>query len=171
MTESRNETWWRRAYLALGALLLVPLTFAQLPCPPDPGMDPNTVPFPMDPNFVFGKVLGWGWGRLPVVFDKSGSVCDPDGDDVTLELISWKYENPPGTIASPLMANADPNEILVAHDPNAQSYNVLFTPSQPGTYYAVLRVEDPYGAIDIGTIAFDVRQQNQPPVIGVCGGQ
>jgi hypothetical protein len=135
-------------FVVLGALF-VAVSLA-IDCPPTPF---KPAPPDIDPNLVHFKLLcvKTGIENRPICLTLSA--CDPDGDPLTYKVLHG------------------PAGMQVANDANEAS---LCWMAQFGTWYVDIEVKDdppgdPNEALtDRGTIIYQIRRENKPPVLGGC---
>ena len=116
----------------------------------------ETCPFPIDPNMVEGKLLGW------IVIEAGRSIThtrtwhDPDGDEATVEIVKG------------------PEHARIVNRSKIGSYTILWTPQQPQTTSIVVRATDkprlgqPQSAT--GTLLIQVLPPRRILTRSPCGG-
>ena len=117
---------------------------------------PMAIPFPYDPNAVEYKLLAGvdvRVGREAVV---DVNCYDPDGDPFSVRVLNWQAG---------------------MNCTNGTTWRLRWTPidGQEGLHYVNIEAwdfpPDPNDALtDRGTLVFNVRPRNRPPVLLPCGG-
>lgn len=117
--------------------------------------DPNTSPYPIDPNLVTGKLLGTVRQRAGLDRVAKFAYGEPDGDEVTVALASA------------------PAGMTITHDPNNMSYQLSWQPDAEGQYQVIVSVTDvPKAGLpqtNMGTIMWFVEPENRSPYLLACG--
>ena len=121
---------------------------------------PNNIPFAYDPNAVEYKILCGIDVRAGQEVIVAINCYDPDGDPYSIRVLNWQ---------------AGMN-LAVSNDPNNPT-ELKWTPTneQAGLHYINIEAwdfpPDPNDSlIDRGTLVFNVRLRNRPPVLLPCGG-
>jgi hypothetical protein len=130
-------------------------------CPEPNYPDLKDCPFPVDPNLVRGKLLGWIRVEVGQELIHTWTWCDPDGDPATAEIL------------------AGPEGVQLVDRSKTSSYTLLWRPRVPGVAAIVVRVTDkPIDAeprSSIGTVLVQAVPRGQR--LGLsrgprgCGGQ
>ncbi len=141
-----------------GVIVLLPLVIGSSePCPEPNYPSVQECPFPIDPNLVTGKLLGWLRVEVGRALTDTRVWCDPDGDPAVVEVLSG------------------PEGVKLVNRPKTGSYTILWTPRQPMTTALVLRVTDNPGRgeakSDTGTILIQVLPPQSRRAAKPCGGQ
>ncbi len=116
---------------------------------------PNAIPFPYDPNVVMYKLLG----GIDVRAGQEGIVdvnCyDPDGDPFSIRILNWQAG---------------------MNCTKGTTWRLKWTPTnlQQGLHYINIEAwdfpPDPNDSLtDKGTLVFNVRPRNRPPILLPCG--
>ncbi|MBN2133876.1 MAG: hypothetical protein JW741_30520 [Sedimentisphaerales bacterium] len=142
--------------LASMVVLLPLLVGTSRRCPEPNYPTVEDCPFPVDPNLVVGKLLGWV--RLeagqPLVHTRRW--CDPDGDPARVKVLQG------------------PEGLELINRPKTASYTLLWTPRHPMTTAIVLRVTDEPTLArpksDTGTLLVQVLPRRKRFAPGLCGG-
>lgn len=117
---------------------------------------PTEIPFDYDPNSVEYKLLGGIDARAgqPLVVDIN--CYDPDGDPFSIKVLNEQS----GMICT-----------------NGTTWRLKWTPNltQEGLHYINIEAWDSppnldNSLTDRGTLVFNVRPRNRPPVLSPCGG-
>ncbi|HQG48993.1 MAG TPA: hypothetical protein PK373_07885 [Sedimentisphaerales bacterium] len=115
-------------------------------------------PFPVDPNLVEGRLLGWVRVELGKELIHTRTWYDPNGDLAKVEIVRG------------------PDGVKLVNKPKTASYTIFWTPRQVMTTAIVVRVtDDPRSGkpmSDTGTILVQVvpRGQRVAPKAKGCGG-
>jgi hypothetical protein len=142
-----------------GLLILLPLLVggnAPAPQPNYPRIE--DCPFPVDPNLVEGKLLGWMRVELGKELIHTRTWYDPNGDLAKVEIVRG------------------PDGVKLVNKPKTASYTIFWTPRQVITTAIVVRVtDDPRSGkpmSDTGTLLVQVVPQGQRvvPKAKGCGG-
>jgi len=138
-------------------VVLLPLlvgTSRRCPEPNYPAVE--ECPFPVDPNLVVGKLLGWITIEVGQELGHTRTWCDPDGDPARVEVLRG------------------PEGLKLINRPKTASYTLLWRPRHPMTAAIVLRVTDrPTLArpkSDTGTLLVQVVPPRKRFAPGLCGG-
>lgn len=131
-----------------GLLILLPLLVG-VETPP---LQPNyprieDCPFPVDPNLVVGKLLGWIRIELGKELIHTRTWFDPNGDSARVRIVSA------------------PEGVKLVNKPRINSYTIFWTPRQITTTAIVVQVtDDPLSGkslSDTGTILVQVVPRGQ----------
>jgi len=127
------------------------------PCPEPDYPNLADCPFPVDPDLVEGKLLGWLQVELGESLVHTRTWCDPDGDTVTVEAVKG------------------PEGMKLINKPRITSYTILWRPRQLTTTAIVLRATDhPAMGLpksDVGTLLVQVAPPTKRTRPGGCGGR
>ena len=127
------------------------------PCPEPDYPSLADCPFPVDPNLVEGKLLGWLQVKVGQQLTHTRTWCDPDGDSVTAEIVSG------------------PEGVRLINKPRITSYTILWRPKHLTTAAIVVRVTDnPITGSpksDVGTLLVQVVPKLKRSPSGGCGGR
>ncbi len=143
-------------------IVLLPLLVgADSRCPEPNYPDLKDCPFPVDPNLVQGKLLGWLRVEVGQELIHTLTWCDPDGDPAEVELL------------------VGPDGVQLVNRPKTSSYTLLWTPRVSGVAALVVRVTDkPVDAeprSSVGTILVQAVPHGQRFGLsrgpGGCGGR
>lgn len=112
-------------------------------------------PFPVDPNLVEGKLLGWLCVEVGRSITHTRAWCDPDGDEAVVEIVKG------------------PAGVKLVNRPKTGSYTILWTPPQAMATALVVRVTDKPKTgspkSDTGTILIQVLPRQTHAVPRLCG--
>jgi hypothetical protein len=142
----------------MSLMVVVPLLIGtNNPCP-EPDYPPIAdCPFPVDPNLVEGKLLGWLQVEVGEPLAHTRTWCDPDGDSVKVEIVKG------------------PDGVRLINKPRITSYTILWRPSHLTTTAIVLRATDnPVVGLpksDVGTLLIQVVPTMRRSRSGGCGGR
>jgi len=145
-----------RWILALSILLPL-LVGSNIPAPQPNYPRIEDCPFPVDPNLVVGRLLGWMRVELGKEIIHTRTWSDPNGDLATVEIVS------------------SPEGVKLVNKPKTGSYTIFWTPRQIMTTAIVVRVtDDPRSGkpkSDTGTILVQVVPPGRRAVSrgGGCG--
>ncbi|MBP7051246.1 MAG: hypothetical protein KBE65_09540 [Phycisphaerae bacterium] len=113
-------------------------------------------PFPVDPNLVVGRLLGWVRVGLGEELIHTRAWYDPNGDLARVDVVSG------------------PDGVQIVNRPKAGSYTLLWKPTEVQTCAIVVRVTDmpPAGQAksDTGTLLVQVVPRGNRPTHRACGG-
>jgi len=127
------------------------------PCPEPDYPHIEDCPFPVDPNMVKGKLLGWLQIEVGESLVHTRTWCDPDGDTVKVKIV----EGPEG--------------LKLINKPRITSYTLLWRPRQLTTTAIVLEAtDDPVVGLpksDVGTLLVQVVPPMKRSRSGGCGGR
>jgi hypothetical protein len=142
--------------LLAGIVVLLPLLVgSSRPCPEPNYPSAEECPFPVDPNLVEGKLLGWLCVEVGRSITHTRTWCDPDGDEAVVEIVKG------------------PAGVELVNRPKTGSYTILWAPQQPMTTALVVRVTDRPKAgspkSDTGTILIQVLPCQKRPAARLCG--
>lgn len=142
----------------MSLVIVLPLLIgAENPCPEPDYPDLADCPFPVDPNQVEGKLLGWFQIGVGESFVHTRTWCDPDGDTVRVEILRG------------------PEDMKIINKPRITSYTLLWRPRQLATTAIVLRATDnPAVGLpksDVGTLLIQVVPSTKRARTGGCGGR
>lgn len=120
---------------------------------------PTAIPFEYDPNSVEYKLLGGIDVRAGQEVIVDVNCYDPDGDAYSIRVLNWQSGM----------------NLTVSNDPNNLT-KLKWTPinEQAGLHYINIEAwdfpPDPNDSlIDRGTLVFNVRPRNRPPILLPCG--
>jgi len=134
---------------------------------PSPPLDPNDVPFIYDPNQCLSEPMIALIIRIGSAHVGEIKVIEPDGDPVTVSLMTGDNESGIIVDSNPFYNVKDPNDPLGI----ARIYRFTWrwTPAMDdeGLHYVNVRVSDQYDAFDERTMIVLVKE-NRPPVITGC---
>ncbi len=145
------------ARLLIGVVILLPLALGTASSDLE-GSSPQIqdCPFPADPNLVVGKLLGWVRVELGQSLDHTRTWSDPDGDSVTIELLSA------------------PEGVRLINKPRILSYTLLWRPRRVMTTAIVIRITDKpvrgKPMSDTGTLLVQVVPASKRAAPRLCGG-
>ena len=106
-------------------MILLPLLVgSRTPCPEPNSPRIEDCPFPVDPNLVVGKLLGWVRVELGKELIHTRTWCDPNGDLARVGIVSG------------------PNGLRIVNRPKTSSYTLLWTPRHAQTCALVVQVTD-----------------------------
>lgn len=127
------------------------------PCPEPNYPTMENCPFPVDPNLVNGKLLGWLRVEVGQQLAHTRTWCDPDGDSAVVEILDA------------------PEGVTIVNKPRIASYTLLWRPASPTITAIVVRVTDSpitgQPESDVGTLLVQVVPATKPSVPRLCGGQ
>jgi len=145
------------ARILIGLVVLLPLVVGTNSS--DQQVSPPQIqdcPFPVDPNLVVGKLLGWARVELGQSLDHTRTWSDPDGDSVTIELLSA------------------PEGVRLINKPKIHSYTLLWRPKSVMTTAIVIRITDKpirgEPMSDTGTLLVQVVPASKRSAPRLCGG-
>jgi len=117
---------------------------------------PTSIPFEYDPNSVTYKLLGGIDVRAGQEVIVDVNCYDPDGDAFSIRVLNWQAG---------------------MNCTNGTTWRLKWTPTtlQEGLHYIDIEAwdfpPDPNDSLtDRGTLVFNVRPRNKPPVLLPCGG-
>lgn len=117
---------------------------------------PTGIPFEYDPNAVDYKLLGGIDVRAGQEVIVDVNCYDPDGDPFTIEVLNWQAG---------------------MNCTNGTTWRLIWRPTalQEGLHYINIEAKDappdPNDSLtDRGTLVFNVRPRNRPPILLPCGG-
>lgn len=119
-----------------------------------PATDPNTIPFPVDPNQ--GELIGWRQGIVdaPLMFDFQVGIASDDPNFV-LNV----------TVNAGALSAFDPNNRTVSGGDVIDRYILTYIRGVPITEYIRITVTAPaYGTSDSRTVAFDFLPKPSPVI-------
>jgi hypothetical protein len=138
-------------------VVLLPLlvgTSTRSPEPNRPAVE--DCPFPVDPNLVVGKLLGWVTIEVGQELGHTRTWYDPDGDSARVEVLRG------------------PEGLTLINRPKIASYTLLWKPRHPMTTAIVVRVTDSPALArpksDTGTLLVQVVPPRRRFAPGRCGG-
>lgn len=137
--------------------ILVPLLVgSNAPAPQSDRPRIEDCPFPVDPNLVVGRLLGWVRVELGTELIHTRTWSDPNGDLARVEIVSA------------------PEGIKLVNKPKTGSYTIFWTPRQITTTAIVVRVtDDPRSGkpkSDTGTILVQVVARGHRAAVSRGGG-
>lgn len=107
------------------AVVLLPLAAGgPIPCPEPNYPNIRNCPFPVDPNVVQGRLLGWVCLEIGESLRYTRTWCDAEGDPAEAEIL------------------AGPDGVQIVNKPKTSSYTLLWTARQAMTTAIVIRVTD-----------------------------
>jgi hypothetical protein len=113
-------------------------------------------PFPVDPNLVVGKLLGWVQIELGEQLAHTRTWSDPDGDSARIEIVSA------------------PAGVKLINKPKINAYTLLWRPTSVTTAAIVVRITDKpvtgQAKSDTGTLLVQVVPARKKTTRGLCGG-
>ncbi len=141
----------------LALSILLPLLVGSNAPTPEPVYPPiEDCPFPVDPNLVVGKLLGWVRVEVGKELIHTRTWSDPNGDMARVEIVSG------------------PDGARIVNKPRTGSYTIFWTPRQITTTAIVVRVTDEPLAgpplSDTGTILVQVVPRGQRTAARGGGG-
>ncbi len=142
----------------ISLIVVVPLLIGTNdPCPEPDYPRIADCPFPVDPNLVEGKLLGWLQVELGEPLAHTRTWCDADGDSVAVEIVKG------------------PDGVRLINKPRITSYTILWRPRHLTTTAIVLRATDnPVVGLpknDVGTLLIQVVPTMKRSRSGGCGGR
>ena len=148
------------------SLILCVLLLGYQPTP-SPPLDPNDVPFIYDPNQcpsdpMIALIIKVGSTHIGQI-----KVNEPDGDPVTISLITGDEDSGIIIESDPFYDAKDPNDPLKMGRIYRFEWQWTPTINDIGLHYINVRVSDQYDAFDERTMIILVKE-NQPPVITGC---
>jgi len=144
---------YRQRFLMYAAFLVLAAIFAAISlaidCPPT---TVTPVPPDVNENLINYKLICVQKAVEGESLKINLAACDPDGDPIDYRLLQA------------------PNGMVITQDANEA---VISWPAEYGTWYVDVSVfdypSDPDDTLsDFGTIVFQIRRQNRPPVFGGC---
>jgi len=127
------------------------------PCPEPNYPSLEDCPFPVDPNLVNGKLLGWLRVEVGQQLAHTRTWCDPDGDSAVVEILDA------------------PEGVTIINKPRIASYTLLWRPASPTITAIVVRITDSpitgQPESDVGTLLVQVVPATKQSVPRLCGGQ
>ena len=142
----------------MGLVVVVPLLIGTNgPCPKPNYPAIENCPFPVDPNLVEGKLLGWLRVEVGKQLAHTRPWCDPDGDSAVVEILDA------------------PEGVKIINKPRIASYTLLWRPARPTITAIVVRITDRpitgQPESDIGTLLVQVVPATKLSAPRLCGGQ
>jgi hypothetical protein len=147
----------RMRWFASAMILLPLLAGGSIRCPEPDYPDIRECPFPVDPNLVVGKLLGWVRLEVGRELIHTRTWCDAEGDPATVKILDG------------------PKGVKLINKPRTSSYTLLWTPKQPTTTAIVVQVTDKPASgqpkSDTGTLLVQVVPRGQHLIPTGCGGR
>ena len=147
-------------------LMLCVLLFGYQPMP-SPPLDPNDVPFIYDPNQCPSDPMIALIIQIGSTYIGEIKVTEPDGDPVTISLITGDEDSGIIIESDPFYDVKDPNDELGMARIYRFEWRWMPTIYDIGLHYVNVRVSDQYDAFDERTMIVLVKE-NRPPVITGC---